>query len=427
MISITDKKNCCGCGACASICPKQSISMVADSEGFFYPYVNKDTCIDCSLCEKVCNELHPMSQREPLRVLAAINKNEEIRLKSSSGGIFYILAEQTINEGGVVFGARFDENWQVVISYADTMKGVEAFMGSKYVQARIENAYKDVKQFLIEGRKVLFSGTPCQVAGLHQFLRKQYDNLLSVDFICHGTPSPKVWGMYLDEVTNGYKSVKSISFRNKINGWKHLHFSVEHNPTTKVVSFLSSAYQNQYMKAFLADLILRPSCFFCSAKSGSSHSDITIADFWGIWNVNPELYDDKGTSMLFINTDKGNQSLPSEEFVKYCDSDYSVALKYNKACAVSVTPNPKRKQFFAQLHSTESVIKLIDKILAPPFLYKCVRLIKSQINKMLKKENGGGKIIPCYTNPEILSITFRNKGTGWKSYSMKIIIKDKTQ
>lgn len=135
MISITDKKNCCGCGACASICPKQSISMVADSEGFFYPYVNKDTCIDCSLCEKVCNELHPMSQREPLRVLAAINKNEEIRLKSSSGGIFYILAEQTINEGGVVFGARFDENWQVVISYADTMKGVEAFMGSKYVQA----------------------------------------------------------------------------------------------------------------------------------------------------------------------------------------------------------------------------------------------------------------------------------------------------
>ena len=163
---------------------------------------------------------------------------------------------------------------------------------------------------------------------------------------------------------------------------------MEHNPTTKVVSFLSSAYQNQYMKAFLADLILRPSCFFCSAKSGSSHSDITIADFWGIWNVNPELYDDKGTSMLFINTDKGNQSLPSEEFVKYCDSDYSVALKYNKACAVSVTPNPKRKQFFAQLHSTESVIKLIDKILAPPFLYKCVRLIKSQINKMLKKMGG---------------------------------------
>ena len=133
MIDIIDKKNCCGCSACASICPKQCISMVTDNEGFLYPHVGKDSCIDCSLCEKVCNELHPMPQREPLQVLAAINKNEEIRLKSSSGGIFYVLAEKIISEGGVVFGARFDENWQVVIDYTETMNGVEALMGSKYV------------------------------------------------------------------------------------------------------------------------------------------------------------------------------------------------------------------------------------------------------------------------------------------------------
>lgn len=327
MINIIDKVNCCGCSACASACPKRCITMKSDNEGFLYPHLDKDTCIDCGLCEKVCNELHPFPQRSPLQVWAAINKDEEIRLKSSSGGIFHILAKMTIDDGGVVFGARFDENWQVVIDYAETMIGVEDFMGSKYVQARIENAYKNAKRFLIEGRKVLFSGTPCQVAGLKQFLRKEYDNLLTVDFICHGT---------------------------------------------------------------LADLTLRPSCSSCSAKSGSSNSDITIADFWGIWNVNLDMYDDKGTSMLFINTDKGRQVLPSKELVKYSESDYAVALKYNKACAVSVVPNPKRKQFFVQLHATKSVIKLIDKTLAPPFLDTCVRSIKSFARKMLKKANRGG-------------------------------------
>lgn len=425
MINIIDKINCCGCSACASACPKRCITMKSDNEGFLYPHLDKDTCIDCGLCEKVCNELHPLPQRSPLLVLAAINKDEEIRLKSSSGGIFHILAKMTIDDGGVVFGARFDENWQVVIDYAETMIGVEDFMGSKYVQARIENAYKNAKCFLIEGRKVLFSGTPCQVAGLKQFLRKEYDNLLTVDFICHGTPSPRVWGMYLDEVTDSCKFVKSISFRNKINSWKHLHFSVEYDPVTNATSLLSSAYQNQYMKAFLADLTLRPSCSSCSAKSGSSNSDITIADFWGIWNVNLDMYDDKGTSMLFINTDKGRQVLPSKELVKYSESDYAVALKYNKACAVSVVPNPKRKQFFVQLHATKSVIKLIDKTLAPPFLDTCVRSIKSFVGKMLKKSKWWGD--HYYINPEISSITFRNKETGWKSYSIKIKIKDKKQ
>lgn len=179
------------------------------------------------------------------------------------------------------------------------------------------------------------------------------------------------------------------------------------------------------MKAFLADLTLRPSCSSCSAKSGSSNSDITIADFWGIWNVNLDMYDDKGTSMLFINTDKGRQVLPSKELVKYSESDYAVALKYNKACAVSVVPNPKRKQFFVQLHATKSVIKLIDKTLAPPFLDTCVRSIKSFVGEMLKKSKWGGD--HYYINPEISSITFRNKETGWKSYSIKIKIKDKKQ
>src|SRR5574344_829304 len=164
MINITDKHNCCGCSACASICPKHCITMQADNEGFLYPKVNETDCIDCGLCEKVCHELHPFEERKPEKVYAAINKDQEVRLKSSSGGIFYLLAEKTIAEGGVVFGARFDEQWQVVIDYAETMEGVKAFMCSKYVHARMATAYTDAKRFLTDGRKVLFSNTPCQMA-----------------------------------------------------------------------------------------------------------------------------------------------------------------------------------------------------------------------------------------------------------------------
>ena len=233
MISIIDKKHCCGCSACASICPRHCITMTEDNEGFLYPRVDEDSCVKCGLCKKVCNELHPYEEREPQQVLAAINKNEEVRLKSSSGGIFYILAERTIHSGGVVFGARFDENWQVIIDYAEDMKGVEAFMGSKYVQARIGNAYVDARRFLSEGREVLFSGAPCQVAGLHKFLRRPYENLLTVDFICHGTPSPKVWRMYLGEVIKRVQDLGGVEFRNKDRGWKNFSFRVRYHVGVK--------------------------------------------------------------------------------------------------------------------------------------------------------------------------------------------------
>lgn len=219
--------------------------MQADSEGFLYPKVNEANCIDCGLCEKVCHELYPYEDCKPLKVYAAINKDEEIRLKSSSGGIFYLLAEKTIAEGGVVFGVRLDEQWQVVIDYTETMEGVRAFMGSKYVQARMATAYADAKRFLAEERKVLFSGTPCQIAGLHHFLRKPYENLLTVDIICHGTPSPKVWAMYLDEVvTAGRKAINDVQFRNKRNGWKAFNFTMEYNKDEQSVSPITNSSNN---------------------------------------------------------------------------------------------------------------------------------------------------------------------------------------
>lgn len=402
--------------------------MEADKEGFLYPKVDNDICVDCGLCVKVCNVLHPYVKREPLKVLAAINKNEYIRLRSSSGGIFYTLAEKTVNEGGVVFGARFDENWQVIIDHAEDMNGIKVFMGSKYVQARIENAYIDTKRFLQVGRKVLFSGTPCQVAGLYKYLGKQYSNLLTVDFVCHGVPSPMVWEMYLKEVCESM-SIKKISFRDKERGWERLHFSVEY--AEKSTSLLSSASENQFMKAFLSDLILRPSCSSCVAKSCRSQSDITMADFWGIWNINPEMNDDKGTSMLLINTQKGLDALPDESLVKYFDSDYETARKYNSACESSVRPNPKREEFFSQLQNTRSVTRLIDRTLQASFLKRNLKALKIFIIRLvdyvINMEWGGKKNYDShyYTMPYIDLVSFRNKSVGWRDYRLEIIIKDK--
>lgn len=361
MISIKRKENCCGCSACASICPKHCISMKADNEGFLYPYVDNKLCVECGLCEKSCNELHPNEKHVPHKVLAAINKNEDVRKNSSSGGVFYILAEKTINEGGVVFGARFDSNWQVIIDYAEDMQGVEAFMGSKYVQARIENAYIDAKRFLTEGRIVLFSGTPCQIAGLQKFLHNSYENLLTVDFVCHGTPSPMVWEMYLNAVEKEYGQIKDIEFRNKSNGWKKycLNFQFKNN-----VSVVTPHPEDPFMKAFLQDIILRPSCYACKAKGGSSNSDLTIADFWGIEKVFPELDDNKGTSMVFINTNKG-QSFFDYEKIDYRSCDYLMVKDLNIACYCSAMEHPRRKRFFRSTNQKKDLLPLIAKCTKP--------------------------------------------------------------
>ena len=384
MIHITDKHNCCGCSVCATICPKHCISMQADNEGFLYPVVNEADCIDCGLCEKVCHELHPFEERKPQKVYAAFNKDEEIRLKSSSGGIFYLLAEKTIAEGGVVFGACFDEQWQVVIDYADTMEGVKAFMGSKYVQARMATAYADAKRFLSEGRKVLFSGTPCQIAGMHHFLRKPYDNLLTVDIICHGTPSPKVWSRYLDEVvTAGRKAINDVQFRNKRNGWKAFNFTMEYDKDEQTVSLCSHHQQNHFMRAFLSDMILRPSCYQCQAKCGRSHSDITIADFWGINTEIPDMDDDKGTGLVLVNTDKGLSALDWSNMTTK-ESTAEVALRHNPSYYRSVATHHKRDEFFLRLEKTESVNLLITDCLRPTFKQR-LRMLPSTCKHLIKK------------------------------------------
>ena len=193
MIEIRNKRDCCGCNACVQKCPQQCIGQSEDAEGFIYPQVDKARCVGCGLCEKVCPVINQNPKSKPLKVMAGRNGNEEIRMVSSSGGAFTLLAGEIIGRGGVVFGARFDENWNVVHSYTECTDGLAAFRGSKYVQSRIGETFSQAEKFLKQGREVLFTGTPCQIAGLRRFLGKEYDNLLAMDIVCHGVPSPGVW------------------------------------------------------------------------------------------------------------------------------------------------------------------------------------------------------------------------------------------
>lgn len=404
MIQIKDKKDCCGCSACVQKCPKKCISLQEDNEGFLYPIVVEEICIDCGLCEKVCPVLHQNEPRKPLKVYAAINKNEEIRLQSSSGGIFTLLAEKTINDGGVVFGARFDDNWDVKHDYTDTIEGLAAFRGSKYVQSRIEDNFQKAENFLKVGRKVLFCGTPCQIAGLKRYLRKEYDNLLAVDFICHGVPSPGVWRRYLketiahecdknsvssDPISKESSHIENISFRNKSTGWEKYSFSLTFSALTtkergkKVISFNEIYFRNLFMKGFLADLYLRPSCYECPSKCSKSGSDLTIADLWKASMVMSKKDDDLGISMVLINNDKYIDFESICSFKELIDGE--LALNNNLAYFKSVKCPENRIAFFDAYKQNKSLYFTIKILTHINFIQKILRLIKRIVRKIIKK------------------------------------------
>ena len=402
MIEIINKKDCCGCSACVQKCPKQCISLKEDEEGFLYPVVEIETCIDCGLCEKVCPVLHQGEERKPLKVYAAKNQNEEIRLQSSSGGVFTLLAEEIIKEGGIVFGARFDEKWEVKHDFTETIDGLSAFRGSKYVQSRIEDNFQKVEAFLKQGRKVLFSGTPCQVAGLKRFLRKEYDNLLTVDFVCHGVPSPGVWRQYLKEIIalmcdkNSVSSdpssmdnahIESISFRNKSTGCKKYSFALTLSATSRsgvknTVSLNEVFPKNTFMKGFLANLYLRPSCYACPAKCGKSGSDITIGDLWGAPSIIGQDDDDKGTSLVLINKDIPYLKNYSSFWVK--EVDYSSALAYNICIERSVGEPKKRTLFYSSIKRGYCLEKVVSKLTKVSLYDKSIRLMKGIVKRIIR-------------------------------------------
>ena len=379
-------KNCCGCEACRNICPRHCILLEEDEEGFLYPKVDIVNCIDCDLCNKVCPVLHSVKNIEEPLIYAAINNNEAVRIQSSSGGIFTLLAESIIDRGGVVFGVCFDENWNVVHDYTETKVGLGKFRGSKYVQSYIGNSFSQVKGFLDAGREVLFSGTPCQVVGLKRYLRKSYSNLFTVDLVCHGVSSPKVWRKYLSESVYrrfGLKKkddlsignyISSISFRAKDEGWKRYHLKIEYKDG--IIESLPF-YKNPYMSVFLHDLSLRPSCYTCSAKLHSVQSDITLADFWGVEKICPELDDDKGCGLVMLNNKEKAGLLYSLD-CKLIHQSFTCVLKYNPSILSSVKEPVNRKMFFYLIEKFD-FIRLHDFLCNKAYIFRLIRLIFRKI------------------------------------------------
>lgn len=375
MIKTLEKYNCCGCSACANVCPKACITMQADREGFLYPQMDATFCIDCGLCEKVCPFISESEFKNPLVTYAAINPSDNERFRSSSGGIFTMLMRETLRNGGVIFGAAFDEDWNVHHIAIEREEDIPLLQGSKYVQSAIGNNYRIAKKYLKTGREVLFSGTACQIEGLKRFLQNKYENLITVDIVCHGVPSPKIWNEYITTFEK-YSSIKHISFRDKQPGWTNYNFTIDYEDGSKTSE---SHNVNLYMQGFLRDLYNRPSCHNCKIKAGRCSSDITLGDFWGIDKVYPELNDNRGVSVVLVNTQKGN------DFIKKVNpklkiTTFEQAIAGNP-CIIKNTPENKWRDSFWEFYNNEfnllNSIKTIVNQQNPSIVSRAIRKIKS--------------------------------------------------
>lgn len=384
------KSECCGCSACYSVCPKSCITMQRDEEGFLYPFADESLCTDCGLCQKSCQVIHQFDARGIRSCIAVRNNNEEVRLNSSSGGLFTLIAEYVINSGGVVFGAAFDNNWLVSLDECDKINDLNRFRGSKYLQADVGETFCLVREKLKRGVSVLFTGTPCQISGLRHFLRREYSNLYLVDTICHGVPSPMVWQDFLKEYCSekGFPlskfTIKDIQFRDKTNGWTNYQLSItlRDNKTDAENKIVERFTDTPYAKGFLQDLILRPSCYQCPVKGGKSCSDLTLGDFWGIDQICHGLNDDKGTGIVLTHTDKGEKLLNQLNFWRKETSSNEV-LKFNPSYVKSAQQHPRRDNFFNRYKRNKKhlITYLVNTLNPKPNLLMRVRhKIKTMFN-----------------------------------------------
>lgn len=377
MIEIKDKVNCCGCHGCKNICPVDAITMKEDEYGFRYPEVDKNKCINCGLCEKACPIINIKNIENKPKAYACFNNNESVRLESSSGGIFTLLAEYIIENNGVVFGAAFNDSFMVSHIKIEFKEEIEKLRTSKYLQSNIENTYKECKSILEENRLVLFTGTPCQIEGLLSYLNKIYNNLYTQDIICHGVPSPKVWKDYLTYRKNNDKEEpKKISFRNKDNGW--MTFNLKFSYVDK--NYSKNQREDAYMRAFLKNIDLRKSCYNCSFKKEHRLSDITLADFWGIQMYLPEMDDNKGTSLVIVNSEKGEFLLNNiKNNIKVKDVDLDIVFKTNPAFTKSSVQHKDREKFLNEVNST-NFEKIVNKYIKKPnIIQKIIKKIKRKL------------------------------------------------
>ncbi len=370
-----DKSMCNGCEICTKVCPTNAIKMVEDQEGFFYPEIDKDKCINCNKCKNICSNYNTSLGNE--KVYVAINKNEKELEESSSGGMFYILAKYVIEKNGVVFGVEYDENLKVRHNFYETLEECKRFQGSKYVRSDIKDSYRKVEEFLKDDRYVLFTGTPCQCNALKTYLVKEYEKLILCDIICHANPSQKVFDKYKNEIENSRdKKIKMIYFRTKDNGWRN---------QTPIIEYMDNEKEEEktFFSAFVKELINRPSCHSCVFASSNRVTDFSIGDFWGIEKVMPEVEDkDIGISLFMVNSKKASEVFDNvKEYIKYKEVDKDLAFLYNHNKNVPMHRN--REKFFNNLDKI-SVIDNINQNIKVSFIRKVFRKCKSLLNKIKK-------------------------------------------
>ena len=347
MIEIVEKKNCSGCNACFNICPKNAIKMKSDKEGFQYPIIDLEKCINCGACERVCPVINQKKKTEGRKVaIAAYSRQEENREESSSGGIFEELAKKIFEKGGIVYGAGFDEYLNVVHKPVKNIQELQELKGSKYVQSDTKTTFGKVKELLEEGRTILYTGTGCQIAGLKNFLKKDYTNLYTCDIICHGVPSPKIFQKYKEKIEEEIQGkTKDISFRNKANGWNQYSIQLTMKDGQE---YRQLGAKDPYIQLFAQNYTLRPSCYECKFKGLDREADLTLGDFWGVEKKYSEFSDDKGTSLILVHSKKGEELFEKIKnnlvYQPNCDLDF--AIQNNPCIVQSVKINPLRENFF---------------------------------------------------------------------------------
>lgn len=363
MIKIDKKENCAGCTACYNICPKKCIEMKPDKEGFLYPAIDMEQCIDCHLCEKICPVLHKKTEDKEPGGYVCRSRDPGIVAASTSGGMFTPISRWVTEQGGVIFGVGFGNDWSIRHKMAESLESAGEFRGSKYVQSYLGDTFENVKKKLEEGRFVCFSGTPCQAAGLKAYLKKDYERLIIVDVVCHGTPSPKLWKKYVNYQEKKNRSrLKSVNFRAKTYGYHSGSMELEFMNGKK---YKGSARTDYMLKSFFKEISSRPSCYSCAFKTVSRESDLTLFDAWHVSALVPGLKDDdRGYTNVLVHTEKGHRLLDAiQDQLEMYPADVARMIELDGIMVKnSAKQHPKRDAFMNELNDLP-ISELVQKFL----------------------------------------------------------------
>ncbi len=377
MITIKDPAACCGCSACAAVCPATCITMQPNENGFLQPLVNENICLACGACERVCPMLHPPAARPNPTAFAVVNHDDSVRVQSSSGGVFSLLAQRILEAGGAVCGVVYGEGFAVSHALTNTAVGVQEMRGAKYVQSDKNTTFRRIRTLLMDNHPVLFTGTPCEVAGLQNYLGSDHPCLLTADVICHGVPSPLVWQRMIAERGD----ITEVNLRDKRDGWRNYNITFQTEEGEITMPVMESAY----MRAFLQDVTVRQSCAVCPAKGNSRRADLTLGDFWGVEKIEGAPDDNKGTSLVLVHTEKGQAALSAlADETQGMQVNLADALRYNPSATTCATLSAGYDAFFDALRAGDKTVLELCEQYAPFVQESMTEKIKRKLKRFIR-------------------------------------------